>query len=895
MLLFLLLLGGTATTVEAEAIVEVVSATHIDEQGVLTDIFEDIRQKDDTWARVATNEYIRIQFATNLTATNDITVYARNPEGHDTYIEVYHENEKITEFPVITEGYSKVYLTNLQGAQDTFDLKVISNKQTFLEFDYITDPAPNITSLVMNSTTTANTSGENLTAYVNATAGADIMYDWRINNISTAVLLMNFDLNNSNGTGKVKDYSTFNNNGSVQGPVWNSTGGPNGTGAYLFDAGDYIDLAAPDDLPSGSDPRSMCAWAQADDIGGFRWIMSFGKATTGQAMAIGQSGGTAYGSGWGADLTHTNVFPVGVWAHICLTYDGTTATLYVNGTSVNSSTQSWNLVHDVAYVGRQVNSAEEWQGYIDDAAIFNRKLSAAQVLALYNGRPDLIVSQETAGEEMWSVCATPNDGVQEGTAVCSGEIEIINTPPTIDVIVVNSTWGANVSRENLTATGTTSDADGETAIVNYDWRLNDTSIAVLNMNFDINNSNGTDHVRDYSMHNNNGSVQGATWTKTGGYDGTGGYHFDGSAYIDLAAPSDLPSGTNPRSMCAWAKPDDLSGFSWVMSFGTASTGQAMAIGQSGGIAYGSGWGADLTHGGAFSVGVWTHVCLTYNGTYATLYLDGVNVTGSTMSWNLVHNVAYVGRQVNSAEGWEGYIDDVFIFNRSITDEQVAALYNDRPDLIVSQETQPGNNWSACGTPHDRIDEGNTLCSGGLEILINAPVTESAVTNVSSPVANATSVNISATITDDDVIDTVLIEITPPMSSAFNMTTTNSGDTFYNATLLDEFGLWFFRFFANDTEGNVGTRVAAQDQLGNLYVDVNTCATPSMDNNWTVNASDNCAKTNQVITLGSGSTTVYEDGYLHLTNSTMYVDMLVVETGMGTTRVIIEQGSKIVVS
>jgi hypothetical protein len=61
---------------------------------------------------------------------------------------------------------------------------------------------------------------------------------------------------------------------------------------------------------------------------------------------------------------------------------------------------------------------------IDGVFLSDQALGSEQIFALYNNRSDLIVSDETSIGENWSVCVTPNDGTEDGSEVCSNEVEI---------------------------------------------------------------------------------------------------------------------------------------------------------------------------------------------------------------------------------------------------------------------------------------------------------------------------------------------------------------------------------------------------------------------------------------------------------------------------------------
>jgi len=72
--------------------------------------------------------------------------------------------------------------------------------------------------------------------------------------------------------------------------------------------------------------------------------------------------------------------------------------------------------------------------------------------------------------------------------------------------------------------------------------------------------------------------------------------------------------------------------------------------------------------------------------------------------------------------FNGTIDDVRIWNRSLSAEQVNVLFNNRTDLIVSQETQSGEVWSAQVTPNDGSvnTDGPTVQSNNLTIQAAVP-------------------------------------------------------------------------------------------------------------------------------------------------------------------------------
>ena len=122
-------------------IIVIVKAEHLDENRTsISDIYEEVAELDGNWSEtILENHYVRIVFEKNLTSDKDITIYPRIVSGTPR-VEVYEANgtELIAEFASInSEELNKIYLTSLNGEQDTFDLKVVGGS---LEFDYIVDP-----------------------------------------------------------------------------------------------------------------------------------------------------------------------------------------------------------------------------------------------------------------------------------------------------------------------------------------------------------------------------------------------------------------------------------------------------------------------------------------------------------------------------------------------------------------------------------------------------------------------------------------------------------------------------------------------------------------------------------------------------------------------------------
>lgn len=158
-----------------------------------------------------------------------------------------------------------------------------------------------------------------------------------------------------------------------------------GPGYLIFDGvNDYLSIGS-SGFPFGSSAGTLAAWCRTNSLAsGFKWIVSYGTAGTGQSRFLGVTGSTYYFGGYGDDITATTV-PLNTWFNIVGVYNGTTASMYVNGQLVSGPTaKTWNTIAGNSQIGRQTNNGEYWSGDIAQVGVYNRALTANEVLQNFN-------------------------------------------------------------------------------------------------------------------------------------------------------------------------------------------------------------------------------------------------------------------------------------------------------------------------------------------------------------------------------------------------------------------------------------------------------------------------------------------------------------------------------
>ena len=194
--------------------------------------------------------------------------------------------------------------------------------------------------------------------------------------------------------------------------------------------------------------------------------------------------------------------------------------------------------------------------------------------------------------------------------------------------------------------------------------------------------------------------------ETGSYDGTptnvnfnvagkfgNAGEFNGSSSYVLAS-SFMPTGSNQRSASAWVKTTISNANMTILFSGSESSNNAFIFrilnGQLG-ITF---WGNDhdFTATG-LTDGNWHHVVATYDGSAAKVYLDGNLIgTGSAGAVSTNSGNFAIGAYNNGVDAlFNGSIDQVRIFNRAITANEVETLYDEVqciPTIVPTDNFNP---------------------------------------------------------------------------------------------------------------------------------------------------------------------------------------------------------------
>jgi hypothetical protein len=181
------------------------------------------------------------------------------------------------------------------------------------------------------------------------------------------------------------DLSGRGNTGTLtNGPTYSSANG----GSIVFDGTNDYSPIATSGFSFGSSAGTLSAWAKATaaTVNNGNWIITYGNSEINQNRALGVYNQvyTFSGYGFGTEVSAAG-FQTNTWFNIVGVYNGTNASMYINGVLVSGPTaKTWNTVASNAQIGRQTNGSEYWNGNIGQVSVYNRALSAAEVSQNFN-------------------------------------------------------------------------------------------------------------------------------------------------------------------------------------------------------------------------------------------------------------------------------------------------------------------------------------------------------------------------------------------------------------------------------------------------------------------------------------------------------------------------------
>ena len=149
--------------------------------------------------------------------------------------------------------------------------------------------------------------------------------------------------------------------------------------AFDFDGNnDYVDVTG----ISSDNTWSVSVWVNADNLDATSKIFDCSTGRTAFEYQTAQGGWLYYDTTYRA-VGITEKF-LDTWQHWVITQDGTDLEIYQNGSSIYSTTSAGKSLGGTCVLGGRYTGADYFDGTLDEIGIWDKQLSEAEIIELYN-------------------------------------------------------------------------------------------------------------------------------------------------------------------------------------------------------------------------------------------------------------------------------------------------------------------------------------------------------------------------------------------------------------------------------------------------------------------------------------------------------------------------------
>jgi len=379
------------------------------------------------------------------------TIYLNNTTKVVSY--VTNSTEVITGSTTIVTG--QWYYVTLSRNSGSTRLFVNGVQQGSTYADTITYANPASRPTIMQSGYAAN---GYLTGYVtdfqviNGTGYSSVTVPTSPLTAITNTSLLTTQYNGGGNNSGFKDSSQFNFPITRNGNTTQGTFTPYGSNwsNYFDGTGDTLNTASNAAFGFGSGSWTLEAFVYPTVAQTDNWIIATNDAGK-LRMRVGASGYLSFFTDTGSvSLNSTTVVTVNAWSHVAICYDGTTLSLFQNGTRTATSTVSIsNGSANACYIGSNTIGGSFWNGYISNARV-------VKGTAVYSGATYTVPTAPLTAITNTSLltCADNrfiDDSTNNFTITKSGDVSVQRFSPFAPLTVYNpTTYGGSMYLDGTT-------------------------------------------------------------------------------------------------------------------------------------------------------------------------------------------------------------------------------------------------------------------------------------------------------------------------------------------------------------------------------------------------------------------------------------------------------------
>jgi hypothetical protein len=197
-------------------------------------------------------------------------------------------------------------------------------------------------------------------------------------------------------------------------------------------------------------------------------------------------------------------------------------------------------------------------------------------------------------------------------------------------------------------------------------------------------------------------------------DAAGAFYFDGNTSNSASAPG-LPTGSAPRTLCIWIKPQQVLANRGLIAHGAATTNQGFGLSiETTGFSMWSYGNTKSFFNHTYKLNAWQHVCGAFDGTLSKVYVDGVLVGTAAIPGT----VATAGSAITIGSGllpateiFQGTLDDVRIYDHELSAFEIRQLATLVPTGLVFRMDSLGDATDVSGFGAQLVSNAGTPATG----------------------------------------------------------------------------------------------------------------------------------------------------------------------------------------
>ena len=503
--------------------------------------------------------------------------------------------------------------------------------------------------------------------------------------------------------GNANDESGNGNHGTVNGATLTADRNGSANSAYSFEDNNAI-ITATNNFPFGNESRTICVNVFSSNFSQLnKMIAGYGNDNPLQMFSVIMYNSCCLGQPafWARDhdIPYQNALANNNWHQLCVTYNNNEIRTYYNAELnqiVDYSNTPLNTPNSLNFhIGNFNENVQGFFGIIDDIAIYNRALTQEEITTLYNGTTNTPIAGCTntaacnynaAATQDDGSCTYPAQAYLNCAGTCINDADNDGTCNELETPTLPSYLPSN-------------------GLVGY-WPFNG-------------------NANDESGNGNHGTVNGATLSADRNGSANSAYGFDGISNF-IYSNASLPISNSSRSISLWTKIETHTIDAGLIGWGNFSFYNYCAIGLS--PTYGKTffwtYGNDQTSNSTLNLNTWSNITVTYenSSSRAKFYING-NLDKDTILSNLAtsNSILYFGKSLqNTSTFFNGSLDDIAIYNRALTQEEITALYNG------TTNGGGGGNGGTAGTTAQSVPQGipyqAMIRDNNGAALVNTPVT-----------------------------------------------------------------------------------------------------------------------------------------------------------------------------